>query len=230
MCWCWCVLAAIPNCFKKKHFMFNRFKALLPRWFGDQTPILDALLHGLAVTARHAHRFIEYARLQTRIQTATGGWLDRIAADFFGGALKRGTSQSDVAFRQRIRARLFGERATRAGLIQALTDLTGREPRVFEPQRPLDTGGYDCSASIAYDRAGGYGATDLPYQCFVTASYPRAADCPFIAGYDIPTGAYDTPARSAWIGLGGLADLDIYQVIDAVKPVGTTVWLRFADR
>src|SRR5690348_1556880 len=122
--------------------MFNRFKALLPRWFGDQTPILDALLHGLTVTARHAHRFIEYAHLQTRIQTATDGWLELIAADFFGTTLQRGPSQSDAAFRRRIRARLFCERATRAGLIQALTDLTGRESRVFEPQRLADTGCY----------------------------------------------------------------------------------------
>src|SRR5260363_58587 len=49
-------------------------KPVLPRWFGNQTPVLDALLHGLAATARHAHRLIEYARLQTRLQTATGGW------------------------------------------------------------------------------------------------------------------------------------------------------------
>src|SRR5260364_357770 len=82
--------------------MFNRFKSLLPRWFGDQTPVLDALLHGLAATARHAHRLIEYARLQTRLQTATGGWLDLIAADSLGMRSSAGQTnrmpRSDNAF------------------------------------------------------------------------------------------------------------------------------------
>src|SRR5260364_392629 len=58
---------------------------------------------------------------------------------------------------QRIRARLFGERATRAGLIQALNDLTGREPRVFEPQRIMDTGCYR-GPRLAYGLQGGYGS------------------------------------------------------------------------
>src|SRR5260364_208444 len=116
---------------------------------------MDALLHGLADTARHGHRLIEYARLHTRLQAATGGWLDLFAADFLGDALKRGPDQSDAAFRQRTLARLFGERAARAGLIQALNDLTGREPRVFEPQRIMDTGCYR-GPRLAYGLQGGY--------------------------------------------------------------------------
>ncbi|CCD29947.1 conserved hypothetical protein [Candidatus Glomeribacter gigasporarum BEG34] len=206
--------------------MFNRFKSLLPRWFGDQTPVLDALLHGLAATARHAHRLIEYARLQTRLQTATGGWLDLIAADFFGDALKRGPDQSDAAFRQRIRARLFGERATRAGLIQALNDLTGREPRVFEPQRIMDTGCYR-GPGLAYGLKGGYGSRRRAYQCFVTAYRPRIAGLPFVAGYRIPCGAYKTPSRAAYARRRGLTDADIVDAVNHVKPVGTTVWIRF---
>src|SRR5260363_91256 len=179
--------------------MFNRFKSLLPRWFGNQTPVLDALLHGLAATARHAHRLIEYARLP---------------------------DQSDAAFRQRIRARLFGERATRAGLIQALNDLNGREPRVFEPQRIMDTVCYR-GPGLAYGLKGGYGSRRRAYQCFVTAYRPRIAGLPFVAGYRIPCGAYKTPSRAAYARRRGLTDADIVDAVNHVKPVGTTVWIRF---
>lgn len=206
--------------------MFNRFKVLLPRWFGDATPILDALLHGLAATARYAHRFIDTARLQTRIQTATGGWLDWIAADFFGEMLQRGPQQSDAAFRKRIRARLFGERATRAGLIQTLTDLTGRTPRVFEPQRLADTGCYR-GPRLAYGVQGSYGSRRRAYQCFVTAYRPRIAGLPNVAGYRSPRGAYKTPSRAAYAKRSGLTDADICEAVNHVKPVGTTVWIRF---
>src|SRR5260364_217226 len=187
--------------------MFNRFKSLLPRWFGNQTPVLDALL-------------------QTRLQTATGGWLDLIAADFFGDALKRGPAQSDAAFRPRIRARLSGERATRAGLTQALDDLTGREPRVFEPQRIMDTGCYR-GPRLAYGLQGGYGSRQRAYQCFVTAYRPRIAGLPFVAGYRIPCGAYKTPSRAAYARRSGLTDADIVDAVNHVKPVGATVWIRF---
>jgi hypothetical protein len=207
--------------------MFRRLQSLLPRWFGDQTPILDAVLRGLALTADFIHRLIGYARLQTRIKTATDGWLDIIAADFFGNMLKRGASQSDSTFSSRIIANLFRERATRRGLIQTLTDLSGQAPIVFEPQRPLDTGSYR-GPRLGYGAAGGYGSMHLAYQCFVTAYRPRIANAPFIAGYRISTGAYSTPSRAAYAQRGGMRDTDIFEAIDRVKPVGTTVWMRFA--
>ncbi|HHW4682388.1 MAG TPA: hypothetical protein ACQGQI_04225, partial [Xylella sp.] len=93
---------------------------------------------------------------------ATDGWLDIIATDFFGSSLRRKSGQSDASFRNRLLIHLFRERATRNGLVKVLTDLTGRTPVIFEPQRPLDTGSYG-GPLIGYGQAGGYGSMRLPF-------------------------------------------------------------------
>ncbi|HHW4679688.1 MAG TPA: hypothetical protein ACQGQH_09730 [Xylella sp.] len=142
--------------------MFGRIKALMPRWFSDSTPVLDALLRGFAYAQSFVHGLIVYAALQTRIKTATDGWLDIIATDFFGSSLRRKSGQSDASFRNRLLIHLFRERATRNGLVKVLTDLTGRTPVIFEPQRPLDTGSYG-GPLIGYGQAGGYGSMRLPF-------------------------------------------------------------------
>ena len=79
--------------------ILRRLKSTLPRWFGDSTTILDALLQGLAWAASFVYSLWAYAKLQTRIKTATDGWLDMIAADFFGSSLLRTANQSDASFR-----------------------------------------------------------------------------------------------------------------------------------
>src|SRR5947207_74321 len=123
--------------------MLQRLKALIPAtWFGDTSPLLDALLNGLAKAASFSYSLILYATLQTRIKTATDGWLDMISADFFGSSLPRKANQSDASFRNRIVINLFRERATRNAVVKVLTDLTGRAPIIIEPQRPADTGAY----------------------------------------------------------------------------------------
>src|SRR5260364_8174 len=121
---------------------------------------------------------------------------------------------------------LWGCAQARARLIQALNDLTGREPRVFEPQRIMDTGCYR-GPGLAYGLKGGYGSRRRAYQCFVTAYRPRIAGLPFVAGYRIPCGAYKTPSRAAYARRRGLTDADIVDAVNHVKPVGTTVWIRF---
>lgn len=129
--------------------ILQRLKGALPRWFGDNTPILDALLQGLAWAGSFVYSLWAYAKLQTRIKTATDGWLDMIAADFFGSSLMRSANQSDASFRARIIINLIRERATRAGVIKVLQDLTGRTPIIFEPQRPLDTGAYGATVAVS---------------------------------------------------------------------------------
>lgn len=79
--------------------IFRRIKALLPQWFSDNTPVLDALLCGFAYATAFVYVLIAYAARQTRIKTATDGWLDMIAADFFGASLLRKPGQSDASFR-----------------------------------------------------------------------------------------------------------------------------------
>jgi hypothetical protein len=204
-----------------------RIKATLPRWFADSTPILDALLSGLAQAWVFVYSLYLYAQLQTRIRTATDGWLDLIAGDFFGTRIRRKANQSDASFRATIIANLFRERATRKALIEVLTELTGREPILIEPQQPGDTGAYNVPTS-GYGVAGYYGSRLLPSQMFLIAFRPASAGIPNVAGYGNPQGAYGTPPVSMYGSLsliqGQVTDADIYAAIDSVKPVGTVIW------
>jgi len=204
---------------------------LLPPWFGDNTPILDALLQGMAWSGSFVHGLYVYAKQQTRIKTASGGWLDLVAHDFFGGGLKRAQHQSDASFRSRILARLLRERATRKGVVQVLEDLTGRTPGVFEPLRPLDTGAY--SALYGYDAAGGYGSRLLPFQAFVTAYRPAGTGIPNINGYGDPAGGYGAASQAEYAALamieGAVTDADIYAAVDGAKPVGSILWTRIGN-
>src|ERR1700749_4296193 len=119
--------------------MVTRIKATLPSgWFADSTPVLDSVLSGIGWALALGYSLIAYARLQTRIKTATDGFLDLIAFDFFGTMLPRALQELDNAYRTRIIASLFPQRATRQGMINVLTLLTGRAPWIFEPARPAD--------------------------------------------------------------------------------------------
>lgn len=212
--------------------MLARLKANLPPWFPSDSTIVDGALTGLAYLFAFVYSLIKYAELQTRIRTATGGWLDLIAADFFGADLLRSAGQGDTSFRTRILLNLLRERATRAALVRVLTDLTGRAPIVIEPMRPADTGGYGLGG-VGYGVGGAYGSVMLPYQCFVQAFRPASSGIPFVAGYGSPPGGYSTPSRAVYADLemvqGAISDADIYAAIEAVKPEGTTVWVNLSS-
>ena len=207
--------------------LFKRIKSLLPGgWFGE-SPVIDGVVTGIARLLSDTHAFIVYARDQTRIRTATDGFLDLIARDFFGSTLKRRTGEIDPPLRQRILAQLFAEKVTRRGVIKALESLTGRTPLVFEPTRPADTGGYNTN-SLGYGVAGGYGSLALPFQAFITAYRPAGQGIPLVAGYGSPSGGLlPHRPRASYASLndvvGAVTDQDIYAAIDAAaKPVGTT--------
>lgn len=208
---------------------FQRIKAVLPRWFGSDSPLLDALLQGLASASAFVYSLYVYARLQTRIKSATDGWLDMIAADFFGTALQRSANQSDESFRAKIIVNLFRERGTRNAIVRVLTDLTGRAPTIYEPQRPMDTGAYSAPSS-GYGLAGSYGSMLIPYQAFVVAYRQASSGIPNVAGYGISTGGYGVASQADYASIlqviGFISDADIYAAIDSVKPAGTTVWTK----
>lgn len=208
-----------------------RVKSTLPRWFGDANPYLDAVIAGLANSHSFIYSLYAYEKSQTRIKTATDGWLDLIAGDFFGTSLTRQANQSDESFRGRIIINMFRERATRNGIIKVLQDLTGKTPFIFEPKRPLDTGAYG-APNTGYSAAGGYGSVLLPYQAFVTAYRPAGSGIPNVAGYGVSTGAYSTASQLEWASLsqvtGAVTDADIYSAIDSVKPEATIIWTRIS--
>ena len=184
--------------------MLARIKAVVPaRWFPDATPLLDGMTTGLAETGSWLHALLADVQRQTRLATATGGFLDMIAHDYFGSRLPRRAAQSDSGFRVRIQTELFRERGTRGALVEVLEYLTGRTPAVFEPARPADTRGW--GVALGYGVAGGWGSLTLPFQCFVTAYRP-------------------TPQ-----GGDPVSDNDIMAAIAGVTPVAAIAWVRISN-
>jgi hypothetical protein len=208
--------------------ILGRIKALLPfRWFPDSTPVLDALLSGVAWALAFIYSLIQYAKLQTRIATATDGFLDLISFDFFGTSLLRRQQETDSSFRGRITATLLRAKATRYGMIAVLQNLTGRTPIIFEPARPADTGGWGIGCGFGV--GGGWGSRLLTAQAFVTAFRPAGQGIPNVAGWGASYGAWGG-GYSSWASLsqvsGAVTDADIYATVAATKAAGTRVWTQ----
>lgn len=207
----------------------RRLKALIPNnWFTPgQSPLLDGVLTGFAQVFSFNYAQLAYLRLQTRIATATDGFLDLIANDYFGSRLFRQANQSDNSFRARILASILRKRNTRDAVTSIVTQLTGRAPIILEPTRPNDTGVWD-GPGIGWDIAGGWGSLLLSYQSFVTVFRPAGQGVPNIAGWDISTGAWNTPSQLEWATasqVDGLTDADLYAAVESVRPIGYTIWV-----
>jgi hypothetical protein len=209
-----------------------RIVGALPPWFGASgaAPVRDALLAGPATLGAWLYGQIEYIRAQTRIATASGAWLDLIAADFFGRRIRRRPAQSDAAMRTRILAEVVRPRGTRPALRQVLRDLTGQEPVIFEPTRPADTGALS-NGTMALGVAGCLGTRALPAQMFVTVPRGFAAGnaYPATAGLGLGMAALNVGTLALAgtdTGTNGLTDADLFSAIDSVRPAGVTVWAR----
>lgn len=233
----------------------GRVKAVIPRdWLPGETPVLDTVLNGCAYAWAFCYSSIAFVKDQARLATASGVFLDMLSYDFFGNWIKRRPSETDGAFRSRIGGEMFREKGTRAGLIKALTDLTGRTPSVFEPAYPLDTGGCGwlgmtvgtglaCGGTGATG-AGGAGSLALPFQFFVTAYRPQEASIPNVMGAylgsgwagggvgrlsDHGAGAGAIEAASLSMLFGQLTDADLINTVNNVKPAGTLAWMRISS-
>lgn len=207
----------------------------------SSTPVLDAILNGLANTWSWFYSLYAYVNLQTRIATATDVWLDITAQDFLGGAIFRKPGEPDTNFSTRIRKEIVRVRDTRAGLIQAIVDLTGRTPTVFEPAMAYDTGGYGftgmtAGTGLGYGVAGGFGSLALPFQCFVTAYRPAGGGIANVAGFYYGSGwaggGYGVGAIE-WgdlaMSIGQITDTDIDNAIVSVMPAATIAWTHISN-
>jgi hypothetical protein len=210
--------------------MFSRLKNLLPLgWFGDNNPVRDALLWGYAQALSWGVTLYLYAKNQTRIKTASDGWLDMIGLDFFGSNLVRLSGQLDASYRNRILINIFRERATRHSIDQVLFDLTGRHPLIIEPAKPDDCG---CLGATLYlGVAGPLGSTSCPYQAFVTAYRPLGGGVGNWPG--IHTNWFGLSATSWLLPAAQLApsvsDADIVAALEQTKMFGTTIWYRITN-
>ncbi|WP_439398737.1 hypothetical protein ACRQ5Q_15220 [Bradyrhizobium sp. PMVTL-01] len=219
--------------------VLDRVKALLPpRWFSWVAPNRDAIIGGLSDLASWSYALIGYARAQTRLATAYGVWLDILCFDFLGGVLTRSGLQDDN-FRGVIRATILQERVTRAGMVGAITRITGVAPGVFEPWNTGDTGGYGNQASgviaggqVGYGVGRGcYGSMNLPAQTFMTVYRNAPSGIPNVDGYSGVIGGYGAGSIE-YVGstsqLQGITDNLIYQIVNITKPTGSIVWVAFA--
>ena len=228
--------------------MAQRMAAVLPaRWFPplDDAPVLNAVLTGIGQAWSFCYALIAYARGQARLATATGAFLDMIAADFDGFGLPRHPGESDGSFRVRIAANLRRSAATRAAVTEAVTTLTERAVTLFEPMRPADTGGYAALRSPGCGGGGGYGTVPLrygslatPYQIFVDATRPdEGALALAVMGYAFYATAASTTAIGGY-GAGAIeyaseavldalvTDATIEAAITAALPATCTAWVR----
>lgn len=208
----------------------DRLKRLIPKgWFSDTAPYRDALLGAMGDQLSTAYALLYFAKLQTRIATATGAFLDLVAFDYFGLRLRRKPYELDADFSTRIRNEILRPRLTRASMASALKNLTGNDPILFEPRRPEDTGGYRIGG-VGYGVAGGYGSLLLPYQGFITIERPKSKGIALVGGYRTGALAYRTPSRSEYASLADsgatVTDGEIYQTIEDTKAFGTTCWVR----
>nr|WP_199065134.1 hypothetical protein [Chromobacterium sp. ASV5] len=210
--------------------MLQRLKSLLPpTWFGDTNPIRDALMAAFSTALAWAYSLYLFALAQTRIRTASGGWLDMIALDFFGSGLTRYPGQQDDSFCNRIRINMFRERTTRYGMAKVLFDLTGRWPVIIEPARPADVGGLGLTIGLGV--AGAVGSLSMPYQAFVTVYRPIGNGA---AGW--PGAATNVAGIGSVLGIlpsaqlqPTVTDADLIAAIEATRPAGTTVWMRISN-
>src|SRR6266550_1991725 len=178
--------------------ILSRVKHLLPsRWFAWVAPYRDAVIGGLSDLASWSYSWIIYARLQSRLATATSLWLDILCYDFLARNLLR-AGATDSVFRILIKATILKERVTRPGMSTAVTTLTGNVPWIFEPWNTGDTGAYSSSTKkygqFGYGVGkGGYGSMQLPGQVFMRVVRGFPGGVPGVGGYGSGEGGYKGP-------------------------------------
>lgn len=110
----------------------RRIEKLLPPWFGEKFPLLNALLVGYATLDSFIYFLTQYLYEQLYIQTATARNLDLIACDYYENILSRTEGMSDEQFRKLIQGTLLQEEATLNGMSKAIKLITGHTPIIIE--------------------------------------------------------------------------------------------------
>jgi hypothetical protein len=217
--------------------LLNRVLGLIPgRWFAWAAAGRNAVLGGLTDLSAWCYDWIGYARLQTRLATATDVWLDVLCYDFLGRNLLRNGSIDDT-FRALIRATILQERVTRKGMFQVVKALTGNDPWIFEPWNTWDTGAYKGASGRVYGSfgygvgRGGYGNMNLPAQVFMKVIRGASSGVANVDGYSGYAGGYGVGSieyAGSFIRLVGVTDEQIEQMITFTRPTGVTVWLNIS--
>lgn len=218
----------------------SRLQSYLPRgWFGDwsSAPIIGGVLAGIASVFAVMYTLIMLFKAQARLGTSSGGWIDIWASDFLGTTLPRKPNESDASYIQRVQIAVFQKRATRPAMVSVLTQLTGRAPIIFEPNRPLDTGCLGANTGVAsFCGVARMGSLATPYGALITAFRPKVTGGSAGAAYcnAIMISALNTPASQSYTGslaaqVSAATDADIYAAINATRPIGTNIGVAISN-
>jgi hypothetical protein len=229
----------------------SKVKRLIPnRWFSYVATQRDAILGGLADISSWCYALIYYARSQTRLSTAYGIWLDIFSYDYLGFYLPR-NGMIDDAYRKLIKSTILQQRVTRAGMISAITTVTGNTPWIFEPNSAYDCGAYSAArggtqyGTMGYGVGqGGYGNMALNNQTFIRAWITSPSGIPVVGGYSgavkIGAGGYNGPGYAgvdvankggaieyagSQLALTGVTQSILYNLIAKTKPTGNIAWV-----
>ena len=180
-------------------------------WFPSVAPRLYAVLQGPAAMLSAAYGLLAFVKAQGRVSSAQGAFLDLAARDFFGDRLPRLLYEQDEAYAARIKFNLTAPRGTKPGMMEMLTELTGRPPIIFQPNDPRQTGGLATPSNF---RAGGslpfalggagaagsgaLGTLTMPAQVMITAYRPTTG----LAVYGYYGGLASPSNFSAGLGVG----------------------------
>jgi hypothetical protein len=211
--------------------MEARLRRLLPPWFGSESPVVDALLAGAAQVLAFSYGLYAYAKLQTRLATATDAWLDFAGMDFFG-RFPRFKGELDRPYSRRIRLEVFRDRVTRHAYDRAVFDITGDHPEVFEAWRPGCCGGYG-APGLALGRVGRWGSRTTPFEVIVSTPELQNYGIPERGGWGSGVGGYGSGNFSFvddadTVG-SGPTQADVLAAIERVRAAGITAYVRFTQ-
>lgn len=217
--------------------LISRLQKWMPQgWYPATTGTrIYAVMAGLASVLSSIFGMIAYARLQTRIATATDGFLDIISRDYLANNLPRIPGETDAAFSVRIRANIFLKANTRTNIQAYLQTITGYPVRMIEPWQPNDTfvwgrsfWGVDTTVNPGQwangnQRYCGLIALTLP------ASGASGLSRSWWGQWFWNTVSSLAPAAGAWwlAFSGSNAEQLIYAAIIRLKVFGTSIYVKF---
>ena len=211
-----------------------RLRRLLPPWFGllGAFPVVMALLTAVASPFVRIYDLWAFAKLQTRIATSTGGWLELSAADYVDH-FPRFPGEGDAGYSRRIRLEVLRPRNTRHAIDRAVFDLTGNHPAIYEAWRPGDCGGYGIPSSLAYGLAGRYGSRGAPFEVIISMPPLQNYGIPNRPGYGVTLIGYADPAwgyadDNDLVGSGPRFS-DVLAALNRVRMASITYYVRLVQ-
>lgn len=210
----------------------SRLQRWLPSgWFPpDAGTRIYSIIAGFASVLAFIWTLLGYTRLQTRLATATDGFLDLASDDFFGGNLPRLDGELDAWFSLRIRDEVLRDRLTRQAIDDLLFEITGQHPIITELERPLDVGAYRYQG-LAFRRLGHWASRAWRPMVFIQTAHAGRFAIQHFGGFRDTRAAFRIPtfiwADPSMITGSGYTDLQMFAALERIRAGGVTYWVQF---